>query len=42
VAIPAYIAYSMLSGVFNRQIDRLETLAAELLTLLLPSKGKAL
>lgn len=36
VAIPAYIAYSMLSGVANRQIDQLQTLASELPALLLP------
>ena len=36
VAIPAYIAYSMLSGVANRQIDQLETLAAEFPALLVP------
>ena len=36
VAIPAYIAYSMLSGVANRQIDQLEILASELPALLIP------
>lgn len=40
VAIPAYIAYSMLSGIANRHVDHLETVAAELPALLIPRESE--
>lgn len=40
IAIPAYIAYSLLSGVASRLLDQLETVAAELPLLLLPQDDR--